>query len=352
MAAETKTILDIAREAGVSPATVSRVLSGHPNVSAKTSAKVQTVVDKYRFKPNSIARGLLQKHSKALGIIMPDIKHPYYASVFSAAQEEARRHGYVVQLYRLAYNAMITDDFANQLIERRLDGVMLCGGFIESTGLSGLPAVLTRLQQYMPIVTICPPIPGLSCINIYADLAAGLRKLVRHLYNLGHRRIAFIGATAETRSMGEREQGFTDEMLHLGLDPIMQPENIHTPAMGEQAVLKLLSAAPPAEWPTALAVVNDLMALGVLRQLHAMGLRLPEDMAVVGCDNQFFSAFTSPPLTTLDVYSEEHGAAAMRQLLQAQETHAAPFTQTRDPTLIVRESCGAQLDRRTPHPQA
>ncbi|MDL2317999.1 LacI family transcriptional regulator [Eubacteriales bacterium OttesenSCG-928-A19] len=346
MNAENMTILDIAREAGVSPATVSRVLSDHPNVSAKTYDKVKRVIEKYNFKPNSMARGLLQKSSRTLGVIMPDIKHPYYASIFSSAQEEANRSGYAVQIYRLAYNAMITDDFVDQLIERRLDGVLLAGGFIESTNPNDLPRVLTRLQQYMPIVTICPPIPGLVCINIYTDLAAGMRKAVRHLAALGHERVAFIGATKETRSVGEREAGFLGEIERLGLVPIMQQENFHTPAMGETATLKLLTSHKKEDWPTALIVVNDLMALGVLKQLHGMGLRLPEDMAVIGYDNQFFSSFTQPPLTTIEVGSDEHGRVAMQQLLQARASDSVPFTQVREPSLIIRESCGAQLDRR------
>lgn len=292
MNAESLTILDIANEAGVSPATVSRVLSDHPNVSAKTYEKVKRVIDKYNFKPNSIARGLLQKKTNTFGVIMPDIKHPYYASIFSGAQDEANRNGYIVQIYRLAYNAMITDEFVDQLIARRLDGVLLSGGFIESINPNDLTRVLTRLQQYMPIVTICPPIPGLQCINIYTDLAAGMRKVVRHLYVLGHKRIAFIGATQETRSVGIREQAFSEEMEKLGLLPISQQENIHTPSSGEMATLKLLSGLPREQWPTALIVINDLMALGVLKQLHNMRMTLPDDMAVVGCDNQFFSAFT------------------------------------------------------------
>lgn len=347
MAVENMTILDIAREAGVSPATVSRVLSEHPNVSEKTYAKVRAVVDKYNFKPNRIAAGLQQKSSHTLGIIMPDIKHPYYASIFSAAQEEAHNNGYVVQLYRLNYNARITDEFVDQLIERRLDGVILSGGFVESTtGTYNLSTVLNRLQQYMPIVTICPPIPGLRCINIYTDLDAGMRKAVRHLASLGHRRIAFIGATPETRSVGEREHAFLDEIERFGLTPILQPESIHTPAMGEIATLKLLTSLPRDEWPTALIVINDLMALGVLKQLHGMGLTLPDDMAVIGCDNQFFSAFTLPPLTTIEVATEEHGRIAMQQLLQARIHDAPPFTQVREPSLVVRDSCGAKLDRK------
>ncbi len=345
MASASKTILDIAQEAGVSAATVSRVLSDHPNVSKKTHAQVRAVIEKYNYKPNSIARGLLQKSSRTMGVILPSITHPYYAAIFSAAQDEANRNDYVVQIYRLAYNAKITDEFVDKLIERRLDGVLFSGGFVEATDPNNLPAVLMRLQRYMPIVTICPPIPGLSCINIYTDLELGLRKVVRHLGALGHRRIAFIGATDETRSVGDRERGFFDEMQKLGLDAITQPENIHTPQMGAMAVLRLLQRVERREWPTALIVINDLMALGVLRQLHAMGLRLPDDMAVVGCDNQFFSAFTEPPLTTLEVDTEGHGRSAMQLLLRTKDAETPPFTQVREPVLIVRASCGADKPR-------
>jgi DNA-binding LacI/PurR family transcriptional regulator len=346
VSAESLTILDIAREAGVSSATVSRVLSQHPNVRPDTFQKVKAVVDKYNYKPNSIARGLLQRQSHTLGIILPDIKHPYYASVFSAAQREAMSSGYVVQFYRLAYNSTITDDFINQLIERRLDGVLLCGGFIEPTCANDLPDVLHRLQRYMPIVTICPPITGLRCINIYTDLRSGVRKVVRHLSQLGHRRIAFIGATHETRSVGERQLGFEEEMAQLGLEPILLVENIHTPAMGETSVRRLLAEEGGDRAPTALVVVNDLVALGVLKGLRKLGISVPEEMAVVGCDNQFFSEYTNPPLTTIDLAPEELGLLGTRALLHAHDSNAASFNQARESTLIIRESCGAYLRRK------
>ncbi|MDR2505784.1 MAG: LacI family transcriptional regulator [Oscillospiraceae bacterium] len=347
MAAANLTILDIAKEAGVSPATVSRVLSKHTNVSPSTAQRVREVVDKYSYQPNSIARGLLQRQSHVLGIIMPDIKHPYYASVFSAAQREAGSAGSVVQLYRLAYNSAITDDFISHLIERRLDGALLCGGFIEPSDPKDLSAVLKHLQQYMPIVTICPPIQGLDCVNIFPDLEGGIKKEVGHLARLGHKRIAFIGATQETRSVGERELGFRMEAERLSVKPVLHYENIHTPAMGESSVQRLLGSLPRSAWPTALIVVNDLMALGVLKGLRRMGLRVPEDIAVVGSDNQFFSEYTDPPLTTLDLNAEELGQLSMRQLLHARDSKPASYSQVRDPMLIVRESCGASLSGRT-----
>ncbi|MDR1262203.1 MAG: LacI family transcriptional regulator [Oscillospiraceae bacterium] len=338
------TIIDIAREAGVSSATVSRVLSKHPNVSALTASRVRAVVDKYGYQPNSIARGLQQRQSHVLGIIMPDIKHPYYAGIFSAAQREAEGAGSVVQLYRLEYNGSVTEEFIRRLIERRLDGTLLTGGFIESPNARELPIVLDRLRQYMPIVTIGPEIPGFECARVWPDLPNGVRRAVDLLAELGHKRIAFIGATTDTRSVGEREQGFREGCERLGIEAILYNESIHNPAKGEESAVRLLDGLPRNRWPTAVMVINDLMALGVLKGLRTLGLTVPDDMAVVGCDNQFFSAFTDPPLTTLNLNAEELGRLAMRQLIGGTGDLSvnAPEPIVVDPGLIIRESCGTR----------
>jgi len=120
----------------------------------------------------------------------------------------------------------------------------------------------------------------------------------------------------------------------------------YTPEAGELAVLKMLSRLERAAWPTALVAINDMVALGALRQLHRMELRVPYDMAIVGCDNQFFSALTTPPLTTIDLQAAEHARTAVQVLLGEQKQASPPFTQVREATLIVRESCGVNLGRR------
>ncbi|MDR1600585.1 MAG: LacI family transcriptional regulator [Oscillospiraceae bacterium] len=341
------TIVDIAREAGVSSATVSRVLSERPNVKAATASRVRAVVDKHGYQPNSIARGLLQRQSRVLGIIMPDIKHPYYAAIFSAAQREAENIGSVAQLYRLDYNSAVTGEFIRRLIERRLDGTLLTGGFIESPDALNLPDVLARLRQYMPIVTIGPAIPGFQCERVWPDLPSGTRRAVEHLSALGHRRIAFIGATSDTRSVGEREQGFREACERLGVEATLLYESMHNPAAGEDCAVRLARGFPPRRRPTAAIIVNDLMALGALKGLRGLGLAVPDDIAVIGCDNQFFSAYTVPALTTLDINAPELGRLAMRRLIggedqQEDDQDAAPRTITVEPTLIIRESCGAR----------
>ncbi len=343
------TIHDIAREAGVSASTVSRVLSGHPNVSAKTREQVMRVVRKYDFQPNSLARGLQQQRSQTLGIIMPDVDHPHYAELFTAAYDQARELGYTLTLYSLHPGEGITDEFVSQLIERRLDGVILTGGCVESQSFQDLPALLGKLKRYMPLVAVCSPIPGVSCVHIYDDMALGMRLCVRHLSSLGHRRIALLGEAEENasfRTMQARLCGYLGEMQALSLAPLTLHTDRHRPANGEMGVLRLFDSLPEGERPTALITVNDMVALGAIRQLHRMGLCVPDDVAVVGCDNEFFTAYTLPSITTLDLHVAEHGRLAVRELAAQIASPGGAYHRVYEPALIIRESCGCQLGRR------
>lgn len=341
------TIYDIAQEAGVSIATVSRVLAGHPNVSASTRERVTALVNKHQYKPSSIARGLEQGHSRMLGIVLPSVTHPYYAELYSGADQEAQRHGFSLLSQQLLDNACIGPEAVDRLIEQRLEGVLFVGGIAEATH-EQLPRELAQLQKYMPVVAISAPIPGLECVYMHNDLAAATRQAVTHLQMLGHRRIAFLGGASQVRSSGARGRGFLEGISALTGAPW---DNYHheagfTPEAGELAVLNLLSGRAQQEWPTALVAINDLVALGALRQLKRMGLRVPEDMAIIGCDNQFFSQYTDPPLTTIDLQALDHARSAIRVLLSERASPTAPFTQLREATLIVRESCGVRLGPR------
>ena len=347
MQTQRMTIYDIAREAGVSPSTVSRVLSGRSNVNALTRGRVQAVIEKHHFTPSSIAQGLLKKNSRNLGIILPGIQHPYYADMFTGAHAEAQRLGYTLQLFPVRPQENVTQPFMEHIDKRRLDGAILSGGVVESIMNEGLVRQLQMLTRAMPVVAVCPPIPGVNCINIYSDLTSSVRQSLRHLYTLGHRRIAFLGGSYESRSAGEREQGFVDEMERLNLTSRYRHEAGHNPEAGEMGVIKLLDPLPRHEWPTALLCINDLVALGAIRQLSRMQIRIPQAMAIVGCDNQFFAPYTSPPLTTVDLHPDEHGRAAIQQLVSAIGEGPISFSQLRPATLIVRESCGAALGVQT-----
>ncbi len=341
------TIYDVAKEAGVSTATVTRVVTGQSNVRALTREKVQQVIDKYGYAPSAIARGLENGQNKTIGIILPEIVNPYFAQLFSAAEEEAQRSGYSVWLRQIPSDAPIDDAVVDEMISRRLNGAFFVGGILEASR-PGLINALKRLGQYMPIVAICPPQANLNCICLYNDLASCMRHAVQHLHMLGHRRIAFVGGSLQEGGSGARGQGFLEELRILGLpdNPAYHHENGFDTESGERAVLRLLSSLDKKVWPTAMIAFNDLVALGAMKQLKQMGLTLPQDMAIIGCDNQFFCPYTDPPLTSMDLHPLEHAKSAIRELLAAQENNTQPFSLMRDSTLVVRESCGAKLGYR------
>ena len=277
------TIYDIAREAGVSAATVTRVLNGSSSVREATRLKVRGIIDAHGYAPS-----------------------------------------------------------VGNLIARRLSGAFFIGS-LDDVDRPDLREMLARLGKYMPIVAICPPRENLGFICMHNSLDSAVRQAVRHLHLLGHRRFAMIGGAVRLEDSGMRAVSFLDELKALDLPA--PPEYGHlggnSPEEGQREILRLMTALPREEQPTAVLCYNDLVALGALHQLRLMGFRVPEDVAVIGCDNQFFCPYTAPPLTSIDMQTEEHARSAVRELLATSENRSAIIV--RDATLVIRESCGAKL---------
>lgn len=345
------TIYDIAREAGVSTATVTRVVSGHPSVKAATRERVQRIIDAHAYTPSASARDLERGQTKTIAVVMPSVVNPYFTRIYDTIYAEAETAGYFAWLFRIPENRPIPRELVDELIRRRLDGVIFAGN-IWGTERSGLSEALSRLRNYMSVVTICPPSAQLECICVHSDLVGCSRLPVRHLHALGHRRIAFIGGSMHLGDASKRGANFLEELRALDLpdDPAYHVDAGFDAESGERAVLRMLTGLERKRWPTAIIAFNDLMALGAMKQLKQLGLRLPEDMAIIGCDNQFFCPYTDPPLTSVDLHPEEMGQSAVRELLFASgnEAHplSGPFSFMREATLIVRESCGAKLGYR------
>ena len=351
------TIYDVAREAGVSIATVSRVMSGG-SASAKSRARVEEAIARLRYYPSQSARGLEKRETRTFALVVTDLVNPYYTALCAGAEAEAARLGYSLQVYCTTGGRQ---NVLSRLLQHPVDGAVLVGGFIEDSDASFPPsdhqevrdAILKSsltLHKAMPLVTIGPPIEGLSCVNITSDLSLSIRKSISHLNTLGHRRIAFIGGSASVRSATIRESAFFQEMEARGLPPLhdTRTETGFTPQAGELCVTKLFARVDPAQRPTALIAINDLVAMGALHQLKRMGLRVPEDVALIGCDNQFFTPFLNPSLTTVDLHPFDHGQCAISELAAiCSGSESLAFSQIRECSLIVRESCGAALGVRS-----
>jgi len=347
MKQKTPTIYDVAAACGVSIATVSRVMTGHPNVSAKTRARVLAAINSHGYRPSLNAQTLEWGASRILGIVSPPLTNPYFSAIYHGAAEEAQKNDYLLLHQSLGPDERIGSQAVERFIAQRLDGLLFIKGPVPA-GRDQLVAELALLQKYMPVIALSPPIEGFDCIYLYNDLAGAMRQAIRHLQALGHRRIAFTGGSSEISDSGIRGKIFLEEIKahNLPAEARYPHEAGYTPEAGELTVLKMLSGLERFAWPTALIAINDLVALGALRQLHRMGLRVPDDIAIIGCDNQFFSAFTTPPLTTIDLQAIEHARTAVQVLLGEQKQIVPHFTQVREATLIVRESCGVQLGRR------
>jgi len=341
------TIYDIAKEAGVSTATVTRVVRGDANVKASTREKVQHVIDAHAYTPSASAQNLEGGASRAIAVILPTVTNLYFTSIYNAAYWEAEKNGYTTALFQTGENLPISRALVDELIRRRMDGALFVGS-IWSTDRRDLSDALSRLKHHMPVAAICPPGVELDCIRIQSDLVSCSRLPVRHLHALGHRRIAFIGGSMLLKDSSMRGKSFLEELRTLDLpdDPAYHINAGYDSEGGERAVLRMLSSLHKSRWPTALIAFNDPVALGAMKQLKQMGLSLPHDMAIIGCDNQFFCPYTDPPLTSVDLHPDELAQSAIRELLVARSGESSAFAMMREATLIVRESCGAKLGLR------
>ena len=342
------TIYDIAREASVAPSTVSRVLSGHPNVSAKTRAKVETIAHTHHFTTPQNLRQQVSLARQTFAVIIPETRDQYWGRILSAANREAKRLGYQTMLFQLL-DGEDNDlrEIAERIIHWHLRGTLFIGS-VQETGRPDLPVALNRLMEHMPLVAISPPLNNVNCTFLHNDLETAMFQAVQHLHMLGHRRIAFIGGNQTLETSGARARGYLRavEEFNLVKDDAYHGAAGFTAETGEIAVLRMLTTIPRHRWPTAIVAFSDLIAVGAIHQLHSMNLKLPEDMALIGCDNTYFSPHTLPPLTTIDLFSEERARTAIVELVSSSENQKAPVTLIRAPALIIRESCGAKLGYR------
>ena len=341
------TILDVAARAEVSVATVSRVLSGG-SASQAARRKVGEAVRLLGYRPPAAAKKAEAAEAPALALVLTDLTNPYYASPCAGAEQAVREAGYPLIVYKAEANRWGEDSIAEHVVRLPAVGAVLVGTAVETGEPEEIRRRLCRIAQRMPIVTIGPRVEGVNCVNITSDLSLSVRKSIAHLVNLGHRRISFIGGSGGTRSSSARRRAYYEEMLRLSLTPDGEigTEAGFTSQAGEFCVNRLFTNRKAEERPTAVIAINDLVALGALRQLQRMGLRVPQDVALIGCDNQFFTPFLSPPLTTVDLHPFDHGVTAVEELIGSVRGGGGSYSQIRECSLIVRESCGAALGYR------
>ena len=336
MNSENVTIYDIASDAGVSIATVSRVLRGESNVSETTRKKVQEVIDRRNYRPSSIARGMTTKTTHSLGIILPKLLNPHYAMIFTGAQEEARKSGYTMSLF--PWSSLDTREYdpAAMLAERRLDGLIVCVEYLPPDHEEQVLSSLRDLRQYMPVILIgCVP-PAYDFPAVANNNAAMMQEIVRYLTSLGHERIAFIGGVEEDQDPLRRDVGYENGLRDARL-PYTASYRVYcrgTAEDGERALRDMLSSLKEEYWPTAVIALNDLVAMGCMTAAREAGISIPDRLSVIGCDNLFCAPYLVPPLSSINTHQQRTGARAVQLLISGENKK-----ETADWELVERASC-------------
>lgn len=335
------TVKDIARKAGVSHSTVSRALHGHPLISEETRQRIQEIALELGYRPSAAARTLKTKRSHVLGVVLSNIDDPFFSEILQGIEEVTQKGNYSLFIAAAHRDSGREREIVQTMVEHRVDGVIIC-----STSFSEEQSH-QFLQNGVPIVAVNNQAVEDFRYSIYHDDIDGSRQITRHLIELEHRKIAYVGNSASGRSTLDRLTGFRLEMDSAGL---AIPANYIYEVPGGATEDGLSAAgyflALP-DRPTALVCYNDMMAIGALKGLQQAGVNVPDEMSITGFDNIVFSAYTNPPLTTLDQPKRFIGAEAARLLLELLDTPLDEQSSTKN----VRSLKGQLLVRgSTAHP--
>ena len=329
------TIREVARHAGVSISTVSHTLSGHRPVGSETAARVFEAIEELGYRPNRIAASLVMGKTRTLGLVVPDIANPFFAALVRAVEYAAINHGYTTVACSSERNAFLEDQYLDLLIDQQVDGVVYVGDPRR------VRHRLERLDERGTAVVLLDRIDNEVAgrwVSVSADSAAGGALVAAHLLDLGHRRFGIVAGPRELVTSEDRLTGFR---LRVGNDESVSVVNARDFMLEEgiEAVELLLSRSSEI---TALFCENDLIALGAIRVAHQRGIRVPDDLSIVGYDDIFVSCLVTPSLTTIRQPVEELGVAAVNAAVGLTErTEPAPASVLLEVELVRRESSGA-----------
>ena len=337
----TLTLRDVATYCGVSTATVSAVVNGAEWVSAGTRARVQQAVDEMGYRPNQFARGLKTRRGYAVGVVVSDLTNPFFTEVVRSLGNALREDGRAFFLADSDHRCDVGEVNLRTLVDGHVIGLVLVGDSVPEEALRRY----ARRKGHVPIVAIERDydIEGVSCL--LADSERGAYDATRHLLGQGYRRLAMIGgplhgAGSATFGRAQREQGFRRALEEAGVapDPRLVAEGNFRYAGGQEAMRRLLAGGRPID---AVFAANDMMALGALSVIRDAGLRVPDDIAIVGFDDIPAASLTAPGLTTMAMPKSVLGSTAA-MVLGKQLAAAAPrpmaVRRLFDPELVVRQS--------------
>lgn len=330
---------EVAKRAGVSIATVSRVVNGNASVDKKLVKRVWKAIDELGYVPNQQARALVSGRSRTLGLLVSEITNPFFPELIQSFEDTAGAHGFEVMVGSTNYNYDHAKLFITRLAQRRVEGVAVMTFRTES------PLLDPLIAQGIPLVSIDVTTNAPRSMILEVDYAHGITQAVQHLAVLGHRRIAYAGGPMPHLTNLRRKNAFLDATRSIGLQVAERHifEGAHTFEGGTQAAQQFLEMK---DRPTAIVCSNDIMAVGVMRVLARYDIKVPGEMSVVGFDDIHLAEFANPPLTTIRMSREELARSAfdaIQRLINSDAIQALPPLRV-GTSLIVRESTDFHTD--------
>ena len=327
-------IRTVARLANVSIATVSRTINRVSTVNPRMAKRVLEAIAKLDYFPNTQARALVSGRSRLLGLIVSEITNPFFPELIQGFEDIAVEHGYEILISSTNYDPARMALCIRRMLERRAEGVAVMTFGVEK------PLLEQLAERKVPLVfvDVGPERPGISLLRV--DYHHGIRQGVQHLAALGHRDIAFVSGPKRLHSAQSRIAAFSKSLAECAIvaDPAWIVEGDHTMEGGTDAMDRLLKSK---HLPTAVMCSNDMTAIGVLHKLYRAGLRVPDDLSVIGFDDIHIAQVTIPPLTTIQMSCFELARAAVTALRAHVEEGGEPKRQYKINThLVVRESTG------------
>ena len=333
------TIGEVARYAGVSVATVSRVLNNSESVKPATAQRVMAAIRELDYIPNQSARNLRRSESRVILTLAPNFSNPYYSSILTGIGDLAHDCAYSVLICNTGGQAENEERFLKMLDAHRADGAIFLGCRKNNP-------LLREYAQHYPIVQCCEYVPEIQQPTVSIDNYTAAAETVRYLIGQGHRRVALLSADNDFISTQQRRQGYCDALAEAGLpcgdELVALADADYSFASGLAAAKRLLTAQPR---PTAVFCVSDILALSVISRAHDMGLRVPEDLSVTGFDDVDYTTMFHPHLTTVAQPCYEMGQVSLRLLLRMLGGEKVSHTHTFLPhKLVIRESVAAEKE--------
>ncbi|OXM13548.1 LacI family DNA-binding transcriptional regulator [Paenibacillus herberti] len=341
------TIYDIASEAGVSVATVSRVLNNTAPVKASTRSKIMKLIKQHQFQPNALARSLLKKETGTIGVIVPDITNPFFPEVFGGIDSAARDKGFTFFLCDTLGDYDRESQYLDILRKKQVDGIIFMGGRIN---LAKCPTELVEevveTAARIPMVLVNGNLPGTELHRVAADESKGAAMATQYLVEQGHRDIAFIGGHDYTSTNAQKLRAFKRVMNQNGL-PVAKERILYgdfTMSAGERLMKEILQDSSRPR-PTAVLCVNDFTAVGAIKAAIRAGIFIPDDMSIVGFDDIPLASAIYPELTSVKLHMDQLGRNAVDVLHKLIMKEKVKRMTIIEPELVVRDSTKKLIHR-------